>query len=182
MAAARLAALSVLGVALAAGCDDLGRFSTGPGESYCGAITLGGAFRTGLSPRVQMRLKLDAAVIDTGVSPGVISAYEAPDGDQPERWLLRGASLRPVPAMAHDPISRLEFGEGRERNLLYAVSPTDPDAESMLAVVSLKSNGTAEVRLMRAGVETAGDTTPPPGRRAIFGVFPLSREDGECGF
>src|SRR5262245_50261768 len=41
----------------ATGCTDLDHFSTGQADSYCGSITVGGSFRAGFSPRVQMRLK-----------------------------------------------------------------------------------------------------------------------------
>ena len=71
----------------ALGCDDLERFSTASGESYCGAITLGGAFRTGFSPRVQMRLSLDATRLDGPDSPGALSTYETV-----EVRLLRGGA------------------------------------------------------------------------------------------
>ena len=181
---AAAAALPVfLCAAVAVACDDVERFSTEPGKAYCGAITLGSSFRMGLSPRVQMRLRFDAAQIDGPESPGTLSTYEAGTGDQPERRLLDDAELRPMPAMAHDPLSRLEFGDGRERNAIYAVSPGDPEAESMLAIVSLRADEQVEVRLLRAGSKVAGDGTPPPeGRRAIFGIFTLSRQKGDCGF
>jgi hypothetical protein len=163
------------------GCDDVSRFSTGAGQSYCGSIVLGSSFRTGLSPRVQMRLELDASAIDGPDSPGRLSTYEAATAASEERRLLTDAPLRPVPPMLHDPLSRLEFGEGRERNAIFAVSPVDPGSESLMAVVSLKSDDTVEVRLIRAGATETTDGTPE-GRRPVFGVFPLTRQDGACGF
>lgn len=172
---------AALALCLAVGCDDAGRFTTAPGEAYCGSITLGSPFRAGLSPRVQMRLRLDASALDGADSPGELSTYEAPDGEQPERRLFTAAALRPIEAMAHDSLSRLEFGEGRERNAIYAVSPDDPAAESMLAVISLKADGGAEVRLVRGGAPET-DSAPAAGRRTVFGIFPLSREKGDCGF
>jgi hypothetical protein len=180
--AAATAALAV-GACVTFGCDDLERFSNEPGEAYCGAITLGSSFRMGLSPRVQMRLYLDASLLDGPGSPGTVSTYEAAVDEQPERRLLKDAELRPMSAMAHDPLSRLEFGDGRERNAIFAVSPVDPEAESMLAIVSLRADGRAEVRLVRAGVKNGDDGTPPAeGRRAIFGIFTLSKQKGACGF
>lgn len=164
------------------GCDDLSRFSTGPDEAYCGVITLEGSFRMGFSPRVQMRLRLDASQLDGPESPGALSTYEAADGDQPARRLLQDAELRLIPPMAHDPLSRPEFGGSNERNAIYAVSPSDPEAESMLAVVSLRSDQTAEVRLLRAGSPGSGESAPPEGRRPLFGIFSLSRQASGCGF
>ncbi|WP_437679332.1 hypothetical protein [Sorangium sp. So ce131] len=178
-----LALAGALGAAGAAGCDDLSRFSTAEGEAYCGAITLGGAFRAGLSPRVQMRLSLDADALDGPEPPGALSTFEAPDGTTPERRLLDGAPLRPISALAHDPLSRLEFGDGRERNAVYAVSASDPAAESLLAILSLRTDESVEVRLIRAGqAPPASGEALGPGQRQIFGVFRLTRRSGTCGF
>jgi len=180
---------SALGLAVVAwvgahalGCDDVGRFSTAPGESYCGSVTLAGEFRMGLSPLVQMRLKLDANAIDGTDPPGTIATFEASDGSSPERRLFVNANLRPIPPMIQDPLSQLEFGESREKNRIFAVSPADPAAESMIAVVSLKSDDQVEVRLLRGGSVDPTGAAVPDGRRPIFGVFPLARQDGECGF
>ena len=130
-----------------------------------------------------MRLKLDAEALDGQLSPGSIATYEAGEGDVPDRRLLNNAELRPLPPIAHDPISRLEFGDGRERNAIFAVSPADPAAESILAVVSLKADDTVEVRLLRPGApDTPDGARPEEGRRPIFGIFALSRAPGECGF
>ena len=95
--------------------------------------------------------------------------------------MLDNALLRPFPAMQHDPLSRPEFGDGRERNAIYAVSPNASDAESLVAIVSLRSDDTVEVRLIRPGA-VAADGEVPEGRRQIFGVFTLERQSGECGF
>jgi hypothetical protein len=163
----------------ALGCEDLDRFSTRPDEAYCGAITLASAFRTGLSPRVQMRLDLDAGKLDGADAPGTLWTFEAATEDRPERRLLDGALLRPIAPLAHDPLSRFEMGDGRERNAIYAASPSDPEAESMLAFLSLRSDGGVEVRLVRPGA-TGADL--PEGRRPVFGIFSLVRREGRCGF
>lgn len=178
-----LAALTSCLLLTGAGCDDLARFSTADGEAYCGAVTLAGAFRTGLSPRVQMRLQLDATALDGPGSPGALSTFEAADGAQPERRLLDRAPLRPIVPLANDPLSHLEFGDGRERNAIFAVSPADPAAESLLAILSLQTDEAIEVRLLRPGVppEAAGEP-PPAERRQIFGMFRLTRRTNECGF
>lgn len=182
---APLAAPSALALlaAFAPACDDINRFSTSSGEAYCGSITLGSAFRAGLSPRVQMRLRLDASMLDGPSSPGVLSTFEAADGDTPERRLFDDAELRLIPPLAHDQLAMLEFGEGRERNAIYSVSPADLSAESVLAVVSLRSDNTVEIRLLRAGMAPSTEAAPvPDGRRPLFGIFTLIRRDNQCGF
>lgn len=178
-----VAAFVMVAAVLGAGCDDLGRFSTGEGEAYCGVVTLAGAFRTGLSPRVQMRLTLDASALDGSDSPGVLSTFEAADETHEEQRLIDNAPLRPIAALAHDPLSHLEFGDGRERNAIFAVSPADPEAESMVAIVSLQTDDAIEVRLLRPGAaEDASGEAPPAERRAIFGMFRLTRQSNNCGF
>lgn len=180
--AAVLAALLV-GSALSVGCDDTSRFSTADGEAYCGGITLGGSFRTGLSPRVQMRLELNAAAIDGPDPAGRLWTFEAADGTSPERRMLDGVALRQIAPLANDPLSRLELGDGRERNAIYAVSASEPDAESLLAILSLRTDDSVEVRLLRAGAETPpSGEAPPVGQRQIFGVFRLTRRENRCGF
>jgi hypothetical protein len=164
---------------LAVGCEDPDRFTTGPDEAYCGAITLASAFRMGLSPRVQMKLVLDAGKLDGAEAPGKLWTFEAEAPGRPERRLVDGADLRPIGPLAHDPLSHFEMGEGRERNTLFAVSPSEELAEGLFAFLSLRSDGGVEVRLLRAGSEAAD---VEEGRRPIFGMFLLTRREGTCGF
>lgn len=159
-------------------CNDLRGFSTEPGEAYCGAITLGSAFRAGLSPRVQMRLEVDAEALEGPDSPGRLSTFEASTSELSERRLFENASLRPIPPLAHDPLSRLEMGEGRERNAVYAVSPRETTAAAVLAFLSLRSDDGIEVRLLRAGTDKNDDDK----RKLIFGLFSLVKREGSCGF
>ena len=169
-------------VLMTVGCNSLEEFDTGDGEAFCGQITLGSAYRTGFSPRVQLRLRLDTSRIFEGQSPGTVSSFEAgSDGAEPKR-LLDTAQLRPFAPLAHDALADLEFGDGRERNLVYAVSPADPAAEALLAVVSLRTDDTVEVRLIRPGQDLAADQDPPAERRQLFGVFVLHKRQDLCGF
>ncbi|MEZ4294514.1 MAG: hypothetical protein R3B70_06030 [Polyangiaceae bacterium] len=175
----RAAAALLLLLATTTGCEDLSRFSTAPDESYCGAVSLGAAFRRGFTPRTQMRLVLDASRIDTADSPGTLWTRELVGDDEPEIRLLNGAPLRPIPPLAHDVLSRPDLGEGRERTAIYAVTPEDPDAEALVAFLSLRSDGDVEVRLLRPG---ASDDTEgiAEGRRPLFGLFSLKRQQGPC--
>jgi hypothetical protein len=173
-----LLGVSALSLAFAAGCDDLARFTTAPDEAYCGSVTLANEFREGLSPRVQMRLRLDGGLVDGAEPPGTIATFEAASVTSAERRLLVDAALRPILPMQNDPLSRLEFGEGRDRNLVFSVTPADPEAAALLAVVSLKSDDNVEVRLVRPGAEGEDE----PARKGIFGIFPLLRRSGDCGF
>ncbi|MBI4700076.1 MAG: hypothetical protein HY744_02740 [Deltaproteobacteria bacterium] len=174
------AALPLLAALLLASCADLSSFDTAVGEAYCGQITLGSGYRAGFSPRVQMRLVLDTGQIEKGLSPGRVSTYDGGSADAPR--LLDETPLRPIPALAHDPLSELEFGDGRERNLIYAVSPRDLAAESLLAVVSLRSDDAVEVRLVRPGIEPDAETVASPQRRPLYGLFLLQRRPDKCGF
>ena len=80
-------------------------------------------------------------------------------------------------------VSTHEFGDGRDRNLMYAVSPANLQAESLLAVVSLRHDNKVEVRLLRPGkllLRTGQPTSAS--KRPLFALFTLSRQSGSCGF
>lgn len=169
-------------VAAGLGCTDLERYSTAPSESYCGAITLSSSFRTGLSPRVQMRLQIDAADLDSEISPGVMWTHEAAAGVEPERRLLDRAPLRRIPKLNNDPLSHLDLGDGRDHTRVFAVTPSDLDEEALLAVLSLRSDEGIEVRLLRPGRPGAAGKPAPAGREPVFGLFTLYKQIGTCGF
>lgn len=175
--------LTVSALLFSSGCEDVRRFSTRPDESYCGVITLGSAFRMGLSPRVQMRLVLDANDLDEPTGPGRLWTFEAASDDRPERRLLDNAALRPMPAIAHDPLSHFEMGEAAERNAVYVVTPSDPKAEALVAFLSLRSDDGVEVRLLRPGADLPdASAEEKEARRPIFGMFSLVKREGQCGF
>ncbi len=168
---ARVALAALLG---AAGCRDISSFSTAPGESYCGRIVDAPFIRRGLSASTRMRLHFDADRVS--IAPGSVSTDDG---------LLVEAPLRPLPELAHDPLLSFSFGEGRDRNFLFAVDPTDAaSGPTIHFVLSLMRNGDAEVRLLR-GAPPADETAVPPPANGVplFGVFaPLHREPGECSF
>lgn len=169
-ALAPLAAGAAACALLGSGCDDPDRFSTEPGESFCGAIVQGTFVRSSFGPAVQMRLTFDAARIESG--PGSLSTSDG---------LLVEAPLRPLAPFFHDALSSLQFGEGRERSLLYFVDPA-AGGPPLTAFVSLMEGGDVEVRLLRAAEPPPPDTPPEVAPAPLFGVFPLKRRTSTCGF
>ncbi len=163
-------ALLVLGAIPGLACKDISRFSTQPGESYCGSIVPAGFVRQGFGPGVRMRLTLDTDHLND--APG---AVVTDDG------MFEYANLRPIPQLAHDTLSTLTFGEGRERNLLFGITATE--GAQALAVISLLENGTVEVRVVR-GASLLPNESPMPASQGeqLYGIFPLQRQQGTCGF
>jgi hypothetical protein len=169
-------AATLLALALcAASCKDVTRFSTAPDEKYCGSIIPGPFVRKGFQAGVKMRMSFDANRIWD--APGVISTDDG---------TLAEAALRPIPALSHDVLSTLQFGEGRTRNFLNMVATSDTNAgggQSAVAVVSLLENGDAEVRILRGAPLPPGvQARPVEDGPEVFGVFPLTRQRGNCGF
>ncbi len=90
------------------------------------------------------------------------------------------ASLRAIPQVAHDQLATFQFGDGRVRNLLCGVEPAQ--GTTAMAILSLLDNGNAEVRIVR-GAPLAPQQAPPSNNESpLFGIFPLSRQKGTCGF
>jgi hypothetical protein len=166
-------------------CKDIDRFSTKNGDYYCGQIVdaqfVRRGFRGADAGSVWMRLTLDANHLND--SPGVLSTNDG---------LLVNAPLRPLPELSNDPLWTFSFGEGREKNLLFAIDPSvaTGGGPTMMAFISLMHSGDAEVRLVRgapqpASQADAGSVDGEP----LFGVFaPLRRQEAqrpapvECSF
>ena len=165
-------------VALSAGCRDLGRFSTGEGQAYCGSLVAAPTGAQGflpqtLPPSLGMRLTLDAAALSS--LPGRITTDDSSRGFCRPQPLFAEAPLRAMSEAEHDPISLLEFGDGREYNGLFWV-----DSEclgTMPGVLSLMKSGKVELRLFKPGA--AGALEPD---REGFAHFALARHDDHCGF
>ncbi len=160
------AALALLGSA----CDDPDRFTTEAGEAYCGDVVQGTFVRSGFGPAVQMRLTFDTTRVESG--PGALSTSDG---------ALVEAPLRPLAPFFHDALSSLQFGEGRERSLLYFVDPAD-GGPPLTAFVSLMEGGDVEVRLVRAAPAPAPGAPPESAAAPVFGVFPLKLRKSTCGF
>jgi hypothetical protein len=173
--ARRLAALGLLAPSL--GCHDLGRFSTGEGQAYCGWLVSAPAGAQGFlpdetPPSLGMRLDLDAAALNT--SPGRITTDDSARGFCSPQPLFADAALRAVSEAEHDPVSLLEFGDGREYNGLFWV---DSCRGAMLGVLSLMKSGKVELRLFKPGPSGASAQD-----REGFAHFDLTRREGRCGF
>lgn len=155
----------------AAGCKDISRFSTAPGELYCGTIVGASFVRRGFAEGVGIRMTFDADHLSD--APGKLSTSDG---------LLTDTPMRPLPELSQDPLSTFNFGEGRDRNFLYAVDPVDPaKGPTVSVIVSLLHDGDAEVRLIRGAPGSDGgaaiDGAP------LFGVFtPLARTSQPCSF
>jgi hypothetical protein len=157
-------------------CKDIDRFSTDPDESYCGKIVSASIVRRGFSSTMCMRLTFDSRRVHD--RPGTLFTDDG---------MFANTPLRPIPELSHDPLLTFTFGEGREKNLLFAADPAETDrGPAVTAVISFMHSGDAEVRLLRGA---GGGTEPPPSADAgpeidgapLFGVFaPLRRRKGTC--
>jgi len=155
------------------GCKDVSRFSTAPGESYCGSIVDAPFVRRGFLEKVRLRMTFDADHLAD--APGALSTDD---------HLLTSTPMRPLPELLNDPLWTLTFGEGRDKNVLFAVDPTDPaKGPTIMAVISLMHDGNAEVRLMRGAPLTGAGALGPADGEPLFGVFaPMARQTGQCSF
>jgi hypothetical protein len=163
-------------LAAACGCRDVSHFSTAPGEAYCGPIVQGEFVRQGFPRSARLRMTFNADLTGQYDLPGQITTDDG---------LLDGVWMRPIPQLAHDPLSTLNFGEAREENRIFAVDPSDPArGPTILAFLSLLRDGNAEVRLIRGAPPLREATTFAGDGSPIFGVFsPLVKQPaGQCGF
>lgn len=162
------AALAVL--ALGLGCTDTSKWTSEPGESWCGEVTGASFVRAGMPEHTKMRLELDADSLQN--APGRVWTTAFDSGER-----LAGARLRVVPQLLHDPLSTLQFGEGRVKN---AIAIADLDSRSQVfVVVSLLQSGDVEVRLLRGASPGSAPVAGEPSQ--LFGVFRLERGKGTCG-
>lgn len=194
-----------LGLASGVGCTSLDRFDTDGNAAYCGPMVGSPAFHEGIlpdgvPPALRMRMKLDIDALrertsraygggESGarsetrpsqtVVVGSISTDDqaglcAPSGTA----LFDNSALRAIPELDHDPLSTLEFGDGRDYNFFAWADSTCQG--TMLAVVSLMRNDGIEVRVLKpASLPSAeAEAESRPG----FALFTLSRRNEGCGF
>jgi hypothetical protein len=164
----------IFGLLLLGGCRDIDRFDTGDGEAYCGTIVTAPFVREGFATNLRVRLKIDTDRLDS--VPGTITTDDLAGPCTPAP-LFQDAELRVTPDVLHDPISTLEFGEGRDMNLItWAHSGCQGP---MLAVVSLMKNDDVELRLLKPPSAPLAPGEDPGGG---YGLFQLRRQEGTCGF
>lgn len=144
-------------------CRDNARFSS-RGDRFQGSVVKGSFVRAGFAEDVEMCLTLDTDHLQD--EPGIISTSDG---------RLKGAPLRVIPQIWHDPLSTLSFGDGRMQNLVYAASPSD--TQDLVVVISLMQSDSIEVRLVRGAPEQDGGAGS-----SVFAVFNLAKQTGPCAF
>jgi hypothetical protein len=187
-----------------AGCTSIDRFDTDGSAAYCGQMVGSPAFHEGILPdgvpptlRLRMTLDIEALKERTGraygsgdssqetraaqtVVVGQFTTDDAADGlcRSGGTVLFDNAPLRAIPELDHDPLSALEFGEGRDYNFFAWVDSTCQG--TVLTLVSLMRNDGIEVRLLKpAAMPPAGAAAE---QRPGFALFDLTRRDEGCGF
>lgn len=167
-----------------ASCRNLERFNTEGNAAYCGSIVgtppdfNGGFIAEGTPPNLELRLKLDTSALTT--RPGSLSSNDATNGFCKPAPLFDDAPLRAIPELLHDTLSQADLGEGHQHTFFTWVDSTCET--SMLAVISLLTNGAVEVRLLRAGPDLPPMANVDVSKGPGFALFYLQRSETGCGF
>ena len=177
---------ALLGLALAAllwlgGCRNLDRFDTDDDSAYCGSLVSAPFAHTGFvaedePPTLRMRLRLDTDQLTT--VPAIVATNDVERGLCAPEPLFDDSRMRAMKEAFHDPLSALQFGQGREYNLLAWVDSSCQG--TMVAVISLMKSDDVEVRLLKPAPSPPRDA--PPEELPGFALFRLSRRQGDCGF
>ncbi len=158
-------------------CRNISGFST-HGSHYGGSVIDAQFVRVGVDAGTTLCLTLDTDHLQD--APGAISTSDG---------RFQTVPLRPIPEIWNDPLSTLQFGEGRIQNLLYVAAATTPfsdgDGDEVFAVISLMQSGEVEVRLLRgapnaAALDGGGDAAAS--EQCVFAVFSLTRGSGPCSY
>lgn len=166
-----LVLIALASATMVSGCRDLSRFSTAGGGTYQGAIAEGAFVRSGFAGDTKVCLTLDTDHLQD--NPGTIATSDG---------RFKSEQLRPIPELFHDPLSTLNFGEGRVKNFVYVARPSGDslDTSDVTVVVSLLQSSDIEVRMLRSA-PMDGDAGKGPANR-LFGVFALSKGSDACSF
>jgi len=153
-------------------CHDLSSFSTN-GGSYLGPVVPADFVRSGIGTNVNLCLTFDVDHLQD--TPGTLSTSDG---------LFDATPLRSIPQLWQDPLSTLQFGEGRTKNLIYvATSRTDGGSGAdVMVVISLMESGSVEVRLLQGAPNFAPDGGAASGAQNLFAVFSLTRQSSPCAF
>ena len=169
----------VLGGLLTLSCHDLDKFDTGDGEAYCGSIGLpdfqDGFIEKGAEPDLAISLTLHTDKLTS--DPGILRSNDTPNTlcKNPDQALFQDAPMRAIPALDHDTLSALTFGEGHVHDFFVWVDSSCQG--TMLGVVSLMKNGQVELRLFKPA--RLVDPDSPANLRAGFAVFHLDRKKAD---
>ena len=169
----RAVALLAVPLALAA-CRDLSSFST-HGDSFSGGVTNTGVDLAGIDPATTLCLTLDTDHVQD--APGSLSSSDG---------RFHAVAMRPIPQIWSDPLSTLQFGEGRVKNLVYVARASTPfgdgQGDDVLVVLSLMQGGDIEARLLRGAPFIAADGGTTASQSTVFAVFDTKRQSGSCSF
>jgi hypothetical protein len=174
--------MAALGLALF-GCRSLERFDTSGDAAYCGSMLRAPLFRDGLlpdgaEPGLMLRLEVDTDRLTT--RPGTLWSNDAVFGLCAGKGgaLFQGAELRAIEEIVHDSLSNLEFGDGHQHDFFAWVDSTCQG--TMLTVVSLLTNGSVEVRLLKPAADPPEDAGAE--MRPGFALFYMRRSETGCRF
>jgi len=165
------------------GCRSLDKFDTSGQSALCGDLVGAELFQDGFVPdntRPNLRLSLELDIDQLATLPGTLTSDDgatglcSANGDP----LFRNAPLRAIDQIFHDDLSQAEFGEGHQHDFFAWVDSTCQG--TMVAVVSLLTNGAVEVRLMKPAPAPPADASA--GERPGFAKFYLKKNDKGCGF
>jgi len=168
--------LLVLGaLSLVAACRDLSGFNSN-GGSYQGAVVNAPFVLAGIDGgSTSACLTIDTSQLQQ--SPGALSTSDG---------RFHAAPIRSIPQIWQDPLSTLQFGEGRLKNMMYMVRAstpfTDGEGNDVLAVVSLMQSGDIEVRLIRGAPETTDEGGISSTMQNVFAIFDLTKQSSPCSY
>jgi len=160
-------------VVFCASCQDVGSFTTQPGECYRGSIVNASFVRAGFEEDTRLSMTFDTSALADGRGPAGV--MWSSDGR------FTASAIGQMSQLAHDSLSQFQFPGGRIRN--YLLNVVAADGVPATVVISLMENGLVEARIMRPEMDIC-----PPGEEgcaspesydALFGVFRLEI-DGSC--
>jgi hypothetical protein len=158
-----------------AGCRDLSSYSTN-GGSFGGQVVGAQFVLAGVDPSTSMCITLDTDHLQD--APGSVSTSDGRFASVP---------FRPIPQIWQDPLSTLNFGEGRVKNLVYVAAASVPfgdgDGNDVFFVLSLMQSGDVEVRMLRGAPGYPGGGTADGGSVTnVFALFDLSKSSSPCSY
>ncbi|MGC4066152.1 MAG: hypothetical protein QM784_16215 [Polyangiaceae bacterium] len=164
---------------LPTGCKNLDRFDTRKGESFCGGLSAasdGFEYWTAQTSELKVALTLDTGKLDS--IPGKLRSNDADFGPCKPHALFEDAPIRVVRKALGDRIAEIRLGDDHEEEVIAFVDSTC--SGSMVAILSLVQDGSAELRLLRPAPEIETPVTDQP-RFGVFGLEKVSN-DGSCDF